>query len=63
MDFESFKDVAQVISTKGHLTLEGVDRMRVLQQGMNKGRYPSDRVSLKKNYFFLAAFYFVRGVN
>ena len=36
LDFESFKDVAQVIYTKGHLTVEGLYSLLEIRRGMNK---------------------------
>lgn len=42
LDFESFKSAAEIISTKGHLTAEGLDTINTIKNGMNKGRYPKD---------------------
>lgn len=39
LDFESFKKAAEIISTKGHLTLEGGEEIRMIKGGMNKERY------------------------
>lgn len=39
---EDYKDwciIAEIIKTKYHLTKEGLDNIKVIQAGMNKGRY------------------------
>jgi len=50
LDFESFNHpiaaaaaAAQIISTKGHLTGEGLDAIYTIKKGMNKERYPKDQ--------------------
>lgn len=40
LDFESFKQAAKIISSKGHLTAEGLDEIYLIKDGMNKDRYP-----------------------
>ena len=37
-DFEDFKKVVILIKDKAHLTLEGLDQIRLIKSGMNKGR-------------------------
>jgi len=37
-DFSDWKKVAELISSKGHLTKEGLDLIRAIKGGMNKGR-------------------------
>jgi hypothetical protein len=39
LDFESFKKVSQIISAKGHLTVEGGEEINEIKAGMNTGRY------------------------
>lgn len=38
-DFEDWAKVAEIIETKLHLTKEGMDQIRKIKGGMNKGRY------------------------
>ena len=38
-DFEDWAKVAEMIQTKVHLTTEGLDKIREIRIGMNKGRY------------------------
>ena len=38
-DFDDFCKVAEMIQTKVHLTKEGMDQIRQIRTGMNKGRY------------------------
>ena len=38
-DFEDWWKVAELIKKKDHLTNEGVDLIRKIRAGMNKGRY------------------------
>lgn len=38
-DFEDWAKVAEIIRTKVHLTKEGIDEIRKIKVGMNKGRY------------------------
>ena len=38
-DFEDWAKVAEIIRTKVHLTKEGIDEIRQIKVGMNKGRY------------------------
>ena len=38
-DFDDFCKVAEMIQTKVHLTKEGMDQIRKIRTGMNKGRY------------------------
>lgn len=50
---EDFKDwciVAEIIKNKGHLTKEGLDKIRVIQAGMNKGRYIK-KIKMVSMYF------------
>ena len=37
-DFEDFKQVAKLMKNKGHLTYEGLDLIRKIKMGMNRGR-------------------------
>ena len=37
-DFKDFCNAAEIIKEKGHLTIEGITKIRELKQGMNKGR-------------------------
>ena len=37
-DFEDWKKVAELMSTKAHLTSDGLDQIRKIKRGMNKGR-------------------------
>lgn len=37
-DFEDWKKVAELMSSKAHLTIEGLDQIRKIKKGMNKGR-------------------------
>ena len=39
LDFKDWCKVAELIKTKSHLTNEGVDLIRKIRAGMNKGRY------------------------
>ena len=38
-DFNDFKEIAKIMSNKGHLTLEGVSEITTIKPTMNKGRY------------------------
>ena len=38
LDFEDWYKVAKIIETKGHLTKEGLDRIRNIKAGMNQRR-------------------------
>lgn len=38
LDFSDFSAVAEKIKNKDHLTPEGMDRIRIIKAGMNKGR-------------------------
>ena len=38
-DFKDWAKVAEMMKTKGHLTKEGLDLIRQIRAGMNKGRY------------------------
>jgi hypothetical protein len=37
-DFEDFCKVAELMKTKGHLTEKGLNEIRTIQKGMNRGR-------------------------
>jgi len=37
-DFEDFKQVAELIKNKAHLTIEGLEEIKKFKMGMNKGR-------------------------
>jgi len=39
LDFEDWAKVAEMIQTKVHLTKEGLDQIRQIRVGLNKGRY------------------------
>jgi len=38
LDFQDFKKVAELIEKKEHLTLEGIEKIRKIKEGMNRGR-------------------------
>lgn len=38
LDFQDFCKVANIMKVKGHLTIEGTDKIRKLKEGMNTGR-------------------------
>jgi hypothetical protein len=38
LDFEDFKKVAELIEKKEHLTLDGIEKIRKIKEGMNRGR-------------------------
>ena len=38
LDFEDFKKVAELMEKKEHLTLEGIEKIRKIKEGMNRGR-------------------------
>lgn len=38
-DFEDWCRVAEIIKSQNHLTSEGLDQIRDIKTGMNKGRY------------------------
>jgi len=40
LDFESFKQAAMIISSKGHLTVQGLEKIHIIKDNMNKERYP-----------------------
>jgi hypothetical protein len=37
-DFEDFKEVVKLMNSGAHLTLEGLEQIRQIQAGMNRGR-------------------------
>lgn len=37
-DFEDFCKVAELMKTKGYLTEKGLNEIRTIQKGMNRGR-------------------------
>ena len=37
-DFESFKQAAKIIESKSHLSIEGLEQIRLIKAGMNKNR-------------------------
>lgn len=37
-DYSDFKKVAELMNNKAHLTLEGLDQIRLIKAGMNRGR-------------------------
>ena len=37
-DFEDFKKVAELMKNKAHLTPEGLEKIRLIKAGMNRGR-------------------------
>jgi hypothetical protein len=37
-DFEDFKQVAKLMNSSAHLTLEGLEQIEQIQAGMNRGR-------------------------
>jgi hypothetical protein len=47
-DFEDFCKVAELMKNKAHLTPEGLEEIRLIKSGMNKGRVASKVYSLKK---------------
>ena len=38
MDFKDWSKVAEIINHKNHLTPQGLDKIREIKSGMNKGR-------------------------
>ena len=38
LDFADFCKVAELMKTKAHLTLDGLEEIRLIKEGMNKGR-------------------------
>ena len=51
MDFQDFVKVANIMEYKGHLTLEGLKKIKSLKSGMNIGRnLPPEEEELNKNY-------------
>lgn len=38
LDFQDFKLVAELIEKKEHLTPEGIEKIRKIKEGMNRGR-------------------------
>jgi hypothetical protein len=38
LDFSDFKQAAELINNKAHLTESGVEKIRLIQSGMNRGR-------------------------
>ena len=38
LDFQDFRKVANLINKKAHLTTEGLNQIRMIRKGMNKGR-------------------------
>ena len=38
LDFEDFKRVVAIIKVKGHLTESGLEEIRLIKAGMNRGR-------------------------
>lgn len=38
LDYADFKRVADTIKVKGHLTEDGLDKIRLIKAGMNRGR-------------------------
>ena len=37
-DFNDWKEVAEMVQKKAHLTKEGLDKITKIKSGMNKGR-------------------------
>lgn len=37
-DFEDFCKVASILKEKGHLTIEGINKIKEIKEGMNTGR-------------------------
>lgn len=40
LDFSDFKRAFDIVKSKGHLTKEGLEQIRLIKSGMNRGRYP-----------------------
>jgi len=38
LDFEDFRQAADIIKAKGHITPEGLEKLLIIKAGMNKGR-------------------------
>jgi hypothetical protein len=38
LNFEDFKKVVEIMRNKGHLTVEGLEQIRKIKAGMNRGR-------------------------
>jgi hypothetical protein len=38
LDYEDFKRVAAIIKTQNHLTVDGLEQIRKIKSGMNRGR-------------------------
>ena len=38
-DFEDFVEIVKLIKGKAHLTIEGLEQIRVIKSGMNRGRF------------------------
>lgn len=38
LDYADFRKVAEIMKTKGHLTQEGLEQIREIKSGMNRGR-------------------------
>lgn len=39
LDFEYFSQEAELINSKAHLTLKGLEEIRIIKSKMNKNRY------------------------
>ena len=44
LDFEDFCRTAELIQNKTHLTAEGLELIRVIKSGINRGRYNDKRL-------------------
>lgn len=42
LDFVDFCKVVEIMEAKGHLTLEGIEQVRAIKEGMNRGRVLQD---------------------
>jgi len=38
LDYADFKQAAAILKSKGHLTEEGLEQIRRIKEGMNRGR-------------------------
>nr|YP_009663663.1 LAGLIDADG endonuclease [Dactylella tenuis]QCW06801.1 LAGLIDADG endonuclease [Dactylella tenuis] len=45
-DFQDFCRIADLMKNKAHLTKEGLDKIRLIKSGMNKGRFSIEALSL-----------------
>ena len=39
LDFRDFCKIAEIVKSKDHLTVSGLEKIRLIKAGMNRGRY------------------------